>query len=131
VVGTGLVGTVIEVAAHQSVVRLITDTAFSVGVTVLGTNVGGSPGVEGVASGRGNGNRISATVDAGELVKRGDILITRGEPGSLFPSGLPVGTVVSTVHDADDLQQTMVVDLLANVHNLSYVSVVKWLSPTS
>jgi rod shape-determining protein MreC len=131
VVGTGLVGTVIEVASHQSVVRLVTDTSFSVGVTVLGTDVGGSPGVEGVASGRGNGNVISATVDAGELVKRGDILITRGEPGSLFPPGLPVGTVASTVNDPDDLQQTMVVDLLANVHNLSYVSVVKWLSPTS
>jgi rod shape-determining protein MreC len=131
VVGTGLVGTVVQVASRQAVVRLITDTSFSVGVTVLGSDVGGSPGIEGVASGQGNANQISASVDAGDPVKRGDILITRGEPGSLFPTGLPVGTVASVSSDVDNLQQTMVVDLLADVHDLSYVSVLKWLSPTS
>ena len=89
------------------------------------------PASKGVASGQGNGNQISATVDAGDPVKRGDILITRGEPGSLFPTGLPVGTVASVSSDVDNLQQTMVVDLLADVHDLSYVSVLKWLSPTS
>ena len=71
----------------QAVVKLITDTSFSVGVTVLGTDVGGAPGIEGVATGQGNGSRIQATVDAGGPGQAGDILITRGEPGSLFPTG--------------------------------------------
>ena len=131
VVGTGLVGTVVQVSARQAVVKLITDTSFSVGVTVLGTDVGGAPGIEGVATGQGNGQRIQATVDAGDAVKRGDILITRGEPGSLFPTGLPVGTVYSVSSNSDDLEQTLGVDLLADVHNLSYVSVLKWQSPSS
>jgi rod shape-determining protein MreC len=131
VVGTGLVGTVIQVSGRQSVVRLITDTSSSVGVTVLGTDVGGPPGVEGVATGQGNGDRLTATVEAGAPVKVGSILITRGEPGSLYPTGLPVGTVTAVSTDPDDLQQTLTVELLADVHDLSYVSVIKWLSPSS
>ncbi len=131
VVGTGLVGTVVQVSAQQAIVKLITDTSFSVGITVMGTDVGGAPGIEGVATGQGNGSRISASVDAGDAVKPGDILVTRGEPGSLFPSGLPVGTVASVSHDVDALQQTLSVALLADVHDLSYVSVIKWQSPSS
>ncbi len=131
VVGTGLVGSVVQVAGQQSVVRLITDTSSSVGVTVLGSDVGGAPGVEGVATGQGNGDHIVATVDAGTPVKPGAILITRGEPGSLYPTGLPVGTVAAVSTDPDDLEQTLTVDLLADVHDLSYVSVIRWLSPSS
>ena len=130
VVGTGLVGTVVQVARDQAVVKLITDTSFSVGVTVLGSDVGGSPGVEGIASGQGVPSHITASVDAGEALKRGDILVTRGEPGSLFPPMLPVGTVAAISNSGNTLQQTLVVDLLARVDDLSYVSVVLWL-PTS
>jgi rod shape-determining protein MreC len=131
VVGTGLVGTVVRVSSQQAVVKLITDSSFSVGVTVLGSDVRGGPGIEGVATGQGNPSTISASVDAGDPVARGDILITRGEPGSLFPSGLPVGTVAAVSRDGDGLQQTLTVDLLADVHDLSFVSVVKWQSPSS
>jgi rod shape-determining protein MreC len=126
VVGTGLVGLVVQVSRDQSVVRLITDTSFNVGVTVLGTDVGGRSGVEAVATGQGNSSHITATVDSGADVKRGDILVTRGEQGSPYPTGLPVGTVASVSPNNNSLQQTLNVDLLADVSNLSYVSVVLW-----
>jgi rod shape-determining protein MreC len=126
VVGTGLVGIVVETAPGQSVVKLITDTSFSVGVTVLGSDVGGSAGVEAVATGQGNNSRITATVDSGANVKPGDILVTRGEPGSPYPTGLPVGTVATVSPNNNSLQQTLSVALLADVSNLSYVSVVLW-----
>jgi rod shape-determining protein MreC len=131
VVGTGLVGTVVRVSSDRAVVKLITDTSFAVGVTVLGSRVGGAPGVEGVATGTGDSDQISATVDNGGVVERGDILITRGEPGSLYPPGLPVGTVASVTSDPDSLQQQLAVDLLADVRDLSYVTVVLWSSSSS
>ncbi len=126
VVGTGLVGLVVQVSRDQAVVKLITDTSFNVGVTVLGTDIGGSSGVEGVATGQGNSRHITATVDSGVNVKKGDILVTRGEPGSPYPTGLPVGTVASVSPNNNSLQQSLTVDLLADVLNLSYVSVVLW-----
>jgi rod shape-determining protein MreC len=131
VVGTGLVGTVVRVAPDRSVVKLITDTSFAVGVSVLGSQVGGSPGVEGVATGEGVSGHISASVDNGGQVVRGDILVTRGEPGSLYPPGLPVGTVASVSNDVDSLQQALVVDVLADVRDLSYVTVILWKPTTS
>jgi rod shape-determining protein MreC len=126
VVGTGLVGLVVQVSSDQAVVKLITDTSFSVGVTVLGSDVGGSSGVEAVATGQGNDQRITASVDSGAPVERGDILVTRGEPGSPYPTGLPVGTIASVSPNNNSLQQTLSVALLADVSNLSYVSVVIW-----
>jgi rod shape-determining protein MreC len=126
VVGTGLVGIVVQVASDRSVVKLVTDTTFAVGVSVLGSDAGGSPGVEGVANGQGSDTQMSATVDTGGKVARGDILITRGESGSPYPAGLPVGTVASVSSDVDALHQSLVVDILADVRDLSYVSVVIW-----
>ena len=126
VVGTGLVGIVVQVASDRAVVKLVTDSSFAVGVTVLGSDANGSPGVEGVATGQGNDTQMSATVDTGGKVARGDILVTRGESGSPYPPGLPVGTVASVSSDVDALHQSLVVDLLADVRDLSYVSVVLW-----
>jgi rod shape-determining protein MreC len=131
VVGTGLVGTVVQVSSDRAVVKLITDSSFSVGVTVLGTGTNAAPGVEGVASGTGASGHITASVDSGGKVSRGDILVTRGEPGSLYPPGLPVGSVTSVNKDIGDLQQTLTVDLFADVRDLSYVTVVLWTSSTS
>jgi len=126
VVGTGLVGIVVQVASDHAVVKLVTDTSFAVGVTVLGSDAGGAPGVEGVATGQGNDTQMAATLDTGGKVGRGDVLVTRGEAGSPYPPGLPVGTVASARSDVDALQQSLVVDILADVRDLSYVSVVIW-----
>ena len=119
--------------ATRSVVQLITDTSFSVGVTVLGTDVGGSPGVEGVATGQGNGRphrRPPST--PGDTVKRRRHPRSRG--ASRAAPTRPAcrsATVASVSSDVDNLQQTLSVDLLADVHNLSYVSVVLWPSTPS
>ena len=110
-------------ATRQAVVKLITDTSFPVGVTVLGTDVGGAPGIDGVATGQGNDQPAQGHRRRRRPGEPGRHPDHPGEPGSLFPSGLPVGTVAGVERRRRPLQQTLDVDLLADVHDLSYVSV--------
>ena len=56
VAGFGLVGQVKEVTTDRSVVQLVTDPAFKVGFTVVGTVANG------VATGTGNPDQLSGTV---------------------------------------------------------------------
>jgi len=125
VVGTGLVGTVVRVSDDRSVVKLITDPSFQVGISVVGSTVNNAP-VTGVARGQGSGRPLSATLDSGAPVRPGQILVTRGVANGLFPADLPVGTVASVSNDDGSLQKNLSIDLLANLQNLTYVSVVLW-----
>ena len=120
VTGTGLVGTVVQVSDSRSVVRLITNTSFQVGVNVLGT------AFNGVARGQGTDNQLRAVMDITAQAQPGQILVTRSVPGGLFPADLPVGTVASVHGDDGSLERSLDVDLLADLHDLSYVSVVLW-----
>ena len=131
VVGTGLVGTVVQVSAEQAVVKLVTDTL------VLGRRhrARHRRAVERPASrawppARATPRTISATVDTGDPVARGDILITRGEPGSLFPTGLPVGTVdVGVDATPTSCSRRSSSTCWPTSDDLSFVSVVMWPSP--
>lgn len=120
VAGTGLVGSVVQVSDSHAVVRLITDTSFQVGVNALGTNFNG------VARGQGSDHQLRAVMDITAQVTPGQILVTRAITGGRFPSDLPVGTVSQVGSDDGSLQRTVDVDLLANLHDLTYVSVVLW-----
>jgi rod shape-determining protein MreC len=124
--GTGLVGTVVQVSSDRSVVRLITDTSYQVGVTVVGSLSGGGGPVVGVAKGQGPGRQLKATVDVSADVKPGQILVTAGVAGGLFPPDVPVGTIADVSTDAGALQKTLDVDLLANLRTLTYVTVLLW-----
>ncbi len=96
-------------------------------MTVLGSSVGGSPGVEGVATGQGTADRMSATVDTGgKVVGRRHPDHAGREPGAPTHPACRSASVTSVSSDVDNLQQTLSVDLLADVRNLSYVSVVLW-----
>jgi rod shape-determining protein MreC len=120
VVGTGLIGSVVQVSDTRSVVRLITDSSSSVGVVVLAS------GANGVATGQGQGRSLSATFDAGTVVASGATLVTAGEAGSKFPPELPVATVSSVGADRDALAQTVTAVPLAQLDSLSFVSVLQW-----
>ena len=120
VTGTGLVGSVVQVSDTHAVVRLVTDTSFQVGVNALGS------AFNGVARGQGTDNQLKATMDVTAQVTPGQILVTRNIPGGRFPSDLPVGTVADVSTDDGSLQRSFDVDLLADLHDLTYVSVVLW-----
>ena len=59
------------------------------------------------------------------------MLVTQGGPKSLFPPGIPVGTVATVSTDAALLTQNLDVDLMVNLNDLAYVSVVLWEPPLS
>jgi rod shape-determining protein MreC len=118
--GLGLVGIVVQTSPDRSVVRLVTDSSFNVGVTSVPFNA------VGVAHGQGTNHRLEAQVNAGQPVLPGNVLVTQGGPKSLYPQGIPVGTVATVSSDAALLTQNLDVDLMVNLNDLAYVSVVLW-----
>jgi len=125
VVGEGLVGRVMEVAAHQSTVLLASDASESVGVQFAHSTV------DGVATGQGAGHPLDVTlIDPNATVATGAVAWTSGQEGSPYPPGIPVGTVASSLPDvgvqAHQVSLTPVVDF----GRLSYVDVLVWTPQT-
>jgi rod shape-determining protein MreC len=118
--GLGLVGIVVQVSPDRAVVRLITDSSFSVGVSSVPFNA------VGVANGQGANRGLVAEVSAGQPVLAGNVLVTQGGAKSLYPPGIPVGTVATVSKDAALLTQHLDVDLMVNLNDLAYVTVVLW-----
>lgn len=88
VVGEGLVGRVVEVAPGSSKVLLIVNPRSQVAVKLAGSGEVGS------LEGRGRGDMRLELLDANAPVTAGTGVVTSGA-NSLFPSGIPVGTVSS------------------------------------
>ncbi len=121
VTGAGLVGNVVRVTGQRSVVRLVTDPTFAVGVSV--------PTAEddGIAKGKGPDRPMGLDlIDAGSKVAVGSVVITSGLEGSLYPAGIPVGVVRSVRHPAGALQLDITVDPAADLDHMSFVKVVQW-----
>ena len=120
VTGRGLIGRVTLTTSNRSTVELISGGNFAVGFTAIGTNVQGT--LKGVSS----GTRLQGTVDVDGQVTPGQILVTSGVSGSSYPAGIPVGTVSDVSDQPTTLERTLDVELLANLSDLAYVSVVLW-----
>ncbi|MEM7275873.1 MAG: rod shape-determining protein MreC [Actinomycetota bacterium] len=91
VTGLGLVGAVELVTDRRSVIRLITDVEAAIGIR--------STGGLGVARGAGIGVlEVTATPELSAAIGAGDVtdgarLLTSGVDRSLYPAGIPVGTL--------------------------------------
>jgi rod shape-determining protein MreC len=117
----GLVGSVIATTPHGATVRLITDTASSVGVTFKkGTT-------DLIIGGRGLDNGLGATsVPLGTQIAPGTKLSTDGLNGGLYPAGLPVATVTTVVLTPGAATYNLTLKPAANLRHLSYLDVVLW-----
>lgn len=116
--GGVLVGTIVTVADDRATVRLITDPSFQAGVSVAG-----APG-KGIVRGRGDERQLSAdnfsiTTD----LQVDQTLVTSSAARSAFPPGIPVGKIKSVNTDDTTQQKTADVELLANMDDLTYVTV--------
>lgn len=122
VTGAGLVGHLTQVTGQRSVVRLITDPAFTFGIRLARS------GEVGMLHGTGEGDPL--VVDAGvELnveVSERESITTCGCERSIFPPDIPVGRVLSVDTAADQLSQVLEVRPLAALDDLSYVRVLQW-----
>src|SRR5262249_53941509 len=87
----GIVGKVIEVWNGGSKIQVLTDPNFSVGVQTPGHGVA-APATTGIASGQTGSHELAVVFDAGTKVRGGDAIVTSPQ-STLFPPGLPVGTI--------------------------------------
>ncbi|MBV9411917.1 MAG: rod shape-determining protein MreC, partial [Acidimicrobiia bacterium] len=121
VTGAGLVGKVVAVSQERATVLLLTDPSFNVGIRLS------SSGDVGVA--RGNGTRQPLPVDlvdVGTKVTGGEVVVTSGLQGSVFPPGIPVGKVRSAKVQPGALQQDVTIDPLVDLNRLDFVKVLIW-----
>ena len=117
VTGTGLVGRLELVTPRRSVVRLITQPQFTVGVR-------SSTGAVGVAQGDGSGQPLALELSQtrARLTGEGQRFETTAFERSLFPPGIPVGRLVGDPSTEDELQ----LEPLADLDQLGYVTVLLW-----
>jgi rod shape-determining protein MreC len=123
VTGAGLVGRVTSVTGGRSVVQLITDPAFELGVRLAST------GEVGLAHGMGEGEPIEVDngieVSLREQIPEDEVVVTAGGR-SVFPPDIPIGQVSSVDAAADQLSLVLTVVPLADLDNLAYVRVLRW-----
>lgn len=125
VTGGGLIGVIASRPSDgRAVVKLISDRSFQVGVTVPN-----KPG-RGVVQGQGDEYRLRASqFDTTATLAENDVVETSGAQHSLFPPGIPVGTVSAVTVDETTQQKVADVRLLANLNDLTYVTVILYRPP--
>lgn len=120
----GLVGRIERVSRTRSVVQLISDPAFHIGVSV------GKDQIHGVGHGIGDANTflVDRGVDLGRTVNVNDYVFAGGIERSLVPADLfiPVGTVRKVTPDAAARVQNLLVELSVRLDRLDVVQVLKW-----
>jgi len=116
---SGLVGVVKSVTSNSSIVLLMSDPTFKVGVRITGTQS------IGVVSGQGGSSFLLQLLDATGEIKAGDSLVARGSSGDRpFVPGVPVGVVVTVLSNASSITQNADVESATNLEKISIVAVV-------
>jgi len=107
---SGLVGVVKSVTSNSSIVLLMSDPTFKVGVRIAGTQS------IGVVSGQGGSSYLLQLLDATGEIKVGDSLVARGSSGDRpFVPGVPVGVVVTVLSNASSITQNADVESATNL----------------
>ena len=116
---SGLVGVVKSVTSNSSIVLLMSDPTFKVGVRIAGTQS------IGVVSGQGGSTYLLQLLDATGEIKKGDALVARGSAGDRpFVPGVPVGIVTNVSSNASSITQNADVESSANLEKITVVAVV-------
>lgn len=116
--GEGLAGRVIRVGPSTAVVMLVTDRGSAVAGRLA------SSGETGVLEGAGAGRLRFELFDPDARLRVGDKVLTSGHNRGLYPSGIPVGTVVSVEAPGGDLSRRALVEPFVDFSSLDYVLVV-------
>ncbi|WP_449241566.1 rod shape-determining protein MreC [Desulfoscipio gibsoniae] len=120
----GLVGRVASVSDSTAEVLLITDPRSGVGCLVQENRAPGI--VEGVAGGRGVINMMHIPSDLAP--KKGNLIVTSGF-GSVFPKGIPVGSVQETRREESGLFKMAVLEPFVDFNRLEEVLVITLSNP--
>jgi rod shape-determining protein MreC len=119
----GLVGLVTEVTGNGARITLLTDQASAVSALVLQSSAAGV-----VRHGSSDGSALVLDrVGKDELVNEGDLVITAGWRSgnleSLYPRGIPIGTVASVGQQDVDLYKRIQISPLVDFDSLAEVIV--------
>lgn len=121
----GLVGRLERVADTRSVVQLVTDPSFVIGVRVAET--------QDLGVGHGSGPEGPFVVDRGieltDEVDVGDAMVTSGLNRAVMPPDLPVGLVAEVQPDEAARSLILRADFTAQLSQLDVVQVLKWVPP--
>jgi rod shape-determining protein MreC len=117
VTNEGVVGQIVKVGDHASVVRLLTDPDQKVGVLISRTNV------PGVLSGRKKNPPSIDFVPVGTAVDVHDKVTCLGN-GGVFPVGHPVGEVTLVRRDTNGTTLTIEVKPSDSLYDLTHVLIV-------
>ena len=115
---SGVVGQVVNVSPHSSIVRLITDPQSGVAVLIQSNRK------EGIVTGSLDGLLYLENVAADVIVQVGDVVVTSGAGGS-YTRGLIVGTVVKVTQAQGASSRLIVVSPNEDTGPLEEVTVVK------
>jgi rod shape-determining protein MreC len=122
VTADGLVGEVTKVASNVAQVTLLTDETSAVSALDIGTNASGI-----AQHGRSSSSLTLERVTKDQVVNRGDVIVTSGfrsgDLSSLYPRGIPIGSVTSVGQSDTDLYKQIQVDSFVDFSQLEAVIV--------
>jgi len=117
--GRGVVGVIKSTTANSSIVQLMSDPGFRMGVRIAESQS------MGILSGKGSSIFDLELLDARSTLKQGDVLLSRGSSGNRpFPPGLPVGIVLSVNDSVGQLTKSAEVRSFADLNSLGVVAVI-------
>lgn len=116
--GEGLVGRVTQVGPHSSRVLLLIDASASVAGRVARN------GETGLVEGSGERELKFELVDPEADVKAGDRVVTSGYDQSVYPPGIPIGTVSRLAPETGSLSRLVYVTPFVDFTALDFVSIV-------
>ena len=123
ITGDGLVGKVSSVTSGTATITLITDGSVAVSAEVMPV---GSSGTLRPAVGDPNDLQLDF-VRKGRLIRKGQVVVTSGFRSgrleSLYPRGVPIGTVKSVSPNELQTYQRVHVQPYADFHRIDYVQI--------
>ena len=121
--GAGLAGKVVSVTSHRATVQLITDSDSAVSAEVFPD---GSSGIVKPEVGKPN-DLLLDFIRKGRPIRKGNTIVTSGfradDLESLFPRGIPIGTVRRVDQGEVDLYQRVHLTPFADLRRMDFVQV--------
>ena len=120
----GLIGRISKVNKLMSEIKLITTNDVNSKISVVIEN--GDENVYGIMSGYdSNNNELLITLTTKNIDIKNDSLVKTTGLGGVFPSGIIVGSVVTSKSDNYDVGKIVLVRPIATIDDIRYVSVLK------
>jgi rod shape-determining protein MreC len=121
--GDGLVGTITSATSNAAIVTLITDHTSGVSAVI---NESGVAGVVQPAVGKPD-DLLMQYIRRGDRIEKGQTVVTAGSRSqryeSLFPPGIPIGTVSKVDDEELDVNQSVHVKPFAQLRRLDVLQV--------